>query len=135
MFSCSKDFYNSTRLARWDAKLGFACIRNGGGRFFIRSLSDIRAAGGSTPTVDLIMYRQYPRLFLQKQNNNDDNSLENNSLILSEFQEHQAQHLFEKNRHKMMDDIMEVARNESNEVCLILDMYLCGSESSLFRAS
>lgn len=83
--------------------------------FFIRSLSDIRAAGGSIPTVDLIIYRQYPRLFLQKQNNNDDNSLENNSLILSEFQEHQAQHLFEKNRHKMMDDIMEVARNESNE--------------------
>ena len=92
--------------------------------FFIRSLSDIRAAGGSIPTVDLIIYRQYPRLFLQKQNNNDDNSLENNSLILSEFQEHQAQHLFEKNRHKMMDDIMEVARNESNEVCLILDIYL-----------
>ena len=55
---------NNTRLAKWDAKLGFASPRSGVIR--IKSLRDIYPGGGNIPSIDLIICKRYPKMYLEQ---------------------------------------------------------------------
>ncbi|SCV67723.1 BQ2448_5334 [Microbotryum intermedium] len=49
---------NSTSLARWDARLGFA------GHAFVATLASLSSAGGIVPLLDLIIERVFPRGYI-----------------------------------------------------------------------
>jgi len=52
---------NNTRLAKWDAKLGF--VSSG---IAIKSLRDIYPGGGNIPSIDLVICKRYPKMFLEQ---------------------------------------------------------------------
>lgn len=55
---------NNTRLAKWDAKLGFVSPKCGG--ITIKSLRDIYPGGGNIPSIDLVICKRYPKMFLEQ---------------------------------------------------------------------
>lgn len=55
---------NNTRLATWDAKLGFVAPKNSG--ITIKSLRDIYPGGGNIPSIDLVVCKRYPKMFLEQ---------------------------------------------------------------------
>ena len=60
---------NNSRLARWDAKLGFVSPKYTsytGGSLLIKSLHDIIPGGGTIPVIDLVICKKYPRMFLEQ---------------------------------------------------------------------
>jgi hypothetical protein len=62
---------NSTRLARWDAKLGFLSSRSPGlseGSLLVKSLSDVIVDGGPIPAMDLFVVKRYPKMYLEELN-------------------------------------------------------------------
>jgi len=101
---------NSTRLANWDAKLGFVPvvgkIRAQEGFLLVRSLSDIMPGGGNLPLMDLIICRQYPKLFLEQGGVNR---------VLSEAEDELCRKQFEKKRQVAIDKIMESAEKECSK--------------------
>jgi hypothetical protein len=52
---------NSTRLALWDAKLGYQKKH----AIFRIGLDRINAFGGLVPLVDVIVYRRYPIVYME----------------------------------------------------------------------
>ena len=60
---------NNSRLAKWDAMLGFVHPKytaNQGGGILTKSLSDIFPDGGNIPAVDVVICKRYPRMFLEQ---------------------------------------------------------------------
>jgi hypothetical protein len=61
---------NATRMAKWDAKLGFAhcssTFKSNDGMFLTSSLASVIPDGGNIPLIDVIICRRFPMLFLQK---------------------------------------------------------------------
>lgn len=55
---------NNTRLARWDAKLGFMSPNNSG--ILVKSLRDIYPGGGNIPAIDLVICKRYPKMYLEQ---------------------------------------------------------------------
>lgn len=55
---------NNTRLATWDAKLGFLSPKSSG--ITIKSLRDIYPGGGNIPSIDLVVCKRYPKMFLEQ---------------------------------------------------------------------
>lgn len=63
---------NNTRLASWDAKLGFVHPKltvNQGGGILVKSLCDIFPDGGNIPAIDLVICKRYPQMFLEQVKN------------------------------------------------------------------
>lgn len=55
---------NNTRLAKWDAKLGFISPKMSG--ITIKSLRDVYPGGGNIPSIDLVICKRYPKMFLEQ---------------------------------------------------------------------
>ncbi|KAL7461726.1 hypothetical protein ACHAXS_002141, partial [Conticribra weissflogii] len=65
---------NNTRLARWDARLGFVSPKYNhhlGGTFLVKSLRDVIPDGGTIPAIDLLVCRKYPTLYLEHVRDSD----------------------------------------------------------------
>lgn len=97
---------NSTRLARWNCKLGVVRQMNGsGGKFSImKKVSDIVAGGGDIPLMRFVVQRRYPMMFLEKGPNAE-------RVPLNEAEEAYRREDFERRVLKAVEKISE-------QVCL-----------------
>lgn len=101
---------NSTRLAKWNAQLGFlhpSTLSSENGLLITRSFIDVIPGGGPLPLIDVIVCRRYNRLFLRKcRDSNRKDKTAKLTMILSEAQEEKVkerkeslrQHSIEKAR-------------------------------------
>jgi breast cancer 2 susceptibility protein len=124
---------NGTRLANWDAKMGFVkpsqYIRSTRGSLLVRSISHIIPGGGNVPLIDVIICRLYPRMFLERKGtSNPSEALERpggKSPVISEAQEYKNRMDFEKKRQQAIERMSETVQNECAKVrhrrSLILD--------------
>ena len=108
---------NSTRLAKWDAKLGFVhpkYVAHQGGSLLVKSLCDIFPDGGAIPVTDLVICKKYPKLYLEKIVNLENQSIVSNHLTEAEEAARQReldtthQCLSEKYADKVHDECSEV---------------------------
>ena len=98
---------NSTRLAKWYAKLGFVpptkTQRENRGVFLVKSLSNVIIGGGNLPLIDLMVSRIYPRLYLEKTGKPANSS--SRPPVLSVSEEHVRKNEFMKKRQKAIDSM------------------------------
>ena len=101
---------NATRPAKWDAKLGFVkptqTIQSQDGLLLVKSLADVVPGGGSVPLMDLIIFRRFPLLYLEK------GSDSNSSTILTEAQEEKRRRQFEQKRNREIEMISDAAEKD-----------------------
>jgi breast cancer 2 susceptibility protein len=108
-------FANSTRIARWDAKLGFLKMSrrliDTHGLLHIDRLKDIVDGGGRVPSIDFEIISRHPMLFLQK-------SADHSSMVLTEAQEEARIHQLEETKSKVAEDVTTGLLEECSKVCL-----------------
>ncbi len=114
-----KLFANSTRLCKWDAKLGMVyptkTIRSFGGTLGIKSLADIIPGGGSITSINLVICKVYPVLYKEKSvGMNKEQSQE--SLTLTKSQYSQRQKNFEDSQQQILDKSLDHIRKEVIDV-------------------
>jgi len=86
---------NNTRLASWDAKLGFVHPKltvNQGGGILVKSLCDIFPDGGNIPAIDLVICKRYPQMFLEQVKNIGTQIIATNHLTEAEEAARQNDH-------------------------------------------
>jgi breast cancer 2 susceptibility protein len=110
---------NSTRLARWDAKLGFVSPNNPqlhrGTTLLVTSLCDVFTNGGPIPAIDLVVCKRYPRMFLEQVNST---GRQEESLHLTEA-ENAARQLEHDTRHQRSSEkFADKVHKECSEVIL-----------------
>lgn len=106
-----KLYTNSTRLAKWDSKLGFihpSLLTKTEGLFMVRSLQDIRPDGGPVPLVEVVICRRQTRLFFEEETKS----------MLTEAEEHRARRINEKKRERLMEKVSESAQKEIEKVSM-----------------
>ena len=109
---------NNTRLARWDAKLGFVHPKytaQQGGSILIKNLSGIFPDGGTLPAIDLVICKRYPRMFLE-QVKVDNRILSNH---LSEADEAARQNDHDINHQRASEKYADIAGTECSEVRIL----------------
>jgi hypothetical protein len=137
---------NGTRLAKWDAKMGFVKPCGGTwwnrGSLLVRSISHIVPGGGDVPLIDLVVCRLYPLMFLEKSGTNITNEmlekLGGKSPVISEAQEYKNRMKFEKQRHQAMERLSETVQSECTKVRqreLLEDEFVCFAHVVPFLAS
>eukprot|EP00980_Cylindrotheca_fusiformis_P020762 scaffold7755_cov104-Cylindrotheca_fusiformis.AAC.7 len=104
---------NSTRLAKWNAKLGFVNPNSTStphGLLLVKKISDVLPGGGEVPVIRVRVLRRYPMLYLEKcqeLSSNDSRKLP----ILSEPEEECRRKDFEKRVlraiERLTDDIQK----------------------------
>ncbi|CAH2056085.1 unnamed protein product, partial [Iphiclides podalirius] len=95
-----KIFGNSTRRARWDARLGW----HGAGAILTR-LSNVQLNGGKVSKLRAIVTRVYPTLYVEK--------FEDGSTVTrSERLEHLYQMKYESERHALLEKMYEEVEKE-----------------------
>lgn len=108
---------NSTRLARWDAKLGFVApsIRNISheGMLLVRRISDVLDGGGRVPLIDLRILHRYPLLYLGRHCGAEIGKAriftEREEIARHEMQEKRRQNLAEKYSEEIEAECIEVS--------------------------
>ena len=106
---------NNTRLAVWDAKLGFVHPKyTAGGTLLVKSLSDIFPDGGSIPAIDLVICKRYPRMFREQIKDNTTQNVVSNHLTEAEEAAHQSEH--DMNHQRASEKYSDAARKECAEV-------------------
>ncbi|KPJ19685.1 Putative glycogen [starch] synthase [Papilio machaon] len=95
-----KIFGNSTRRARWDAKLGY----NSGAAILSR-LSCVQLEGGKVSKLRALVTRVYPTLYVEKFDNGS-------TVTRSERLEHLYQMKFESERQMLLEKIYEEVQKE-----------------------
>ena len=106
---------NNTRLAVWDAKLGFVHPKyTAGGTLLVKSLSDIFPDGGSIPAIDLVICKRYPRMFREQIKDNTTQNVVSNHLTEAEEAAHQSEH--DMNHQRASEKYSDDARKECAEV-------------------
>jgi hypothetical protein len=117
-FECSPEtslhiFANSSRIARWDSKLGFLkiCRRllETEGLMHVERLGDIIEGGGRVPTVEFEIVRRHPILFLQK-------SADHTSSVLTEAQEEARMQQLEDAKSKVAEEASPSLQEECTKV-------------------
>ena len=109
---------NNTRLARWDAKLGFVHPKytaQQGGSILIKNLSGIFPDGGTLPAIDLVICKRYPRMFLE-QVKVDNRILSNH---LTEADEAARQNDHDINHQRASEKYADIAGTECSEVRIL----------------
>jgi breast cancer 2 susceptibility protein len=109
---------NNTRLARWDAKLGFVHPKytaQQGGSILIKNLSGIFPDGGTIPVIDLVICKRYPRMFLEQVK--DDNNFFSNHL--TEADEAARQNDDDINHQRASEKYADIAGTECSEVRIL----------------
>jgi len=88
--------YNSTRRARWDARLGWS--RGFGGTGLLKvDLSSVEPGGGTIPLMDVVVCRKFPKMFSQTVTRADGTST---TTFLTEAAEEQAKREWETKMDK-----------------------------------
>jgi breast cancer 2 susceptibility protein len=108
---------NNTRLAMWDAKLGFVHPKftsQQGGSLLVKTLSGIFPDGGTVPAIDLVLCKVYPRLYLEQLKN--DKAVVTNHL--TEAEEAARQNDKEINRQRESEQFVSDGGTEFSEVRL-----------------
>jgi breast cancer 2 susceptibility protein len=114
---------NATRLARWDAKLGFVrptkATRASGGLLRVEKVSDIVPAGGRLPLIDLIVVRKYPVLYREKKGNETTATpgADRNPRTLTESEEAERLISLEKRKHYLAEKVLQEVETECSVVC------------------
>ena len=105
---------NSTRLAKWYAKLGFVLPtktqRENRGALLVKSLSNVIIGGGKLPLIDLVVCRIYPRLYLEKTGKPSDSN--SRPPVLSVSEEHVRRNEFMEKRQKAIDSMLGAIQRE-----------------------
>lgn len=117
-------FSNGTRLAKWDAKMGFVkpsritCMNRD--TLLVRSISHVIPGGGSVPLIELVVCRRYPLMFLERKITNSPNEmlekLVGKTPVISEAQEYRNRMHFEKKRQQAMEKLSETVESECSKV-------------------
>ncbi len=81
---------NNTRLAKWDAKLGFGSPTRGG--ITVKSFRDIYPGGGNIPAIDLVICKRYPKMFLEQMTTGGNQSQTTNHLTEDEEASRHSEH-------------------------------------------
>jgi len=97
---------NSTRMAKWQCKLGFC--HSPAGSFVCRSLSSVIPGGGSVQLMDLVICRRFPLLYLQSSGEGGGS----NRTILTEAQEGRARKSHEDRRQRVIEKEVDRAERE-----------------------
>jgi breast cancer 2 susceptibility protein len=110
---------NATRLAKWNAKLGFVrpsktCCRSSQGLLLVRRVSDILPGGGNIPCLKVMIAKCYPKLFYEK--SGDSSSSGGSSSVLSEAEEDARRMEFEKRTMRAVEKISESIEEELEKV-------------------
>lgn len=107
---------NNSRLARWDATLGFVRRNNSnlyGGNLLVKSLQDIFIGGGTVPAIDLVVCKKYPRMFLEQLNGGA-------SIHLTEAEEAARQSEYDSRHQRASERYADDATKECSEVSSLL---------------
>jgi hypothetical protein len=112
---------NGTRLANWNAKLGFVKSTTSvasQGLLLVRKVSDIIAGGGYIPMLRLFVLRRYPRVYYEKGHVGDLDKEErrSRSRFISEAEEDVRRMEFDKRRAKAYDALTETLLKDIEKV-------------------
>jgi BRCA2, oligonucleotide/oligosaccharide-binding, domain 1/BRCA2, helical len=109
---------NSSRLARWNAKLGFVIPRPqhsmNTGMILIRSLSDIFEDGGRIPLIHLQIRKRKPIMYLERTHHGDQQ--DRRGRILTEKEETARIEQFEKKRQQIIEQYTDDVHADCLEV-------------------
>lgn len=107
---------NSTRLARWNAKLGFVRpshrLLSQEGMLLVSRISDVIDGGGRIPLIDLRVTRRYPIMYLDRQSNPHGGK----ARLLTESEESARLEAQEKQRQRIIDKFSEEIEAECIKV-------------------
>ena len=104
---------NATRLAKWDAKLGFVrptpTVQSRDGLLLVRSLAGVIPGGGNIPLIDFVISRRFPVMYLEKRNGTA-------SVILTKAQEERHQREFDEKRDREVEKIADGVEKECTKL-------------------
>jgi breast cancer 2 susceptibility protein len=115
---------NSTRIARWDAKLGRVSTSPAGqdGLLIVKRLADVKERGGPLPLFDMRVLQRYPLMFLEKSARPGGSK----SRVLSEQDESARLEKYEKQRLATIEGVYEEIEAECEAVgcscCLVFQL-------------
>jgi breast cancer 2 susceptibility protein len=115
---------NSTRLASWNSRLGFVIPTNRNlhrKKMHCKLLTDIIPEGGNIPCIDLLVYRVYPVLYLERQKDVKGNILL--SRVQTEVEEHTRCILMEERKYKVSEVLTNSILNENQEVSRLFPLF------------
>jgi breast cancer 2 susceptibility protein len=116
---------NSTRLGKWNAKLGFVRTSQGNapnGQLLVKRISDIFPGGGNVPCIQLFVQRVYPVLYFEKCNVDTFESGESASTrrpVLTQQEEDNRRIQFEKRRSQAVEKVTERIQSEIENVSTV----------------
>lgn len=103
---------NNTRLAKWDAQLGFGSPKCGG--ITVKSLRDIYPGGGNIPAIDLVICKRYPKMFLEQMTTSGNQT--QTSTHLTEGEEASRQSEYDLKNQRAGEKHADAAHNECAKV-------------------
>ena len=111
---------NSTRLGKWNAKLGFVQPNLKGspkGMLLVQRVSDIVPGGGNIPLIRLLVLRRYPLLYYEKAKTGE-GELDKpwRPSVLTEAEEDFRKMEFEKRMLKSVEKLTEALQREIEKV-------------------
>ena len=105
---------NSTRLAKWNANLGFVPshhqLRDENGLFRVKRINDIISGGGIIPLLHFSVSRRYPLMFLRRK------STEQDGETISEAEEYRQRAEFERRKLIMIERFTDEVEAECTKV-------------------
>ena len=113
---------NSTRLAKWDSKLGFVrpSFSKDVDNFTLRSFNDVIPGGGCIPMTEVIVCRRYERSYYHKfRPCSTEGDSPGGISIFTEAEEDCARKEYESRRTKLMEKALESAEKKARNVCTI----------------
>ncbi len=115
---------NATRLANWNAKLGFVNPLNKQrmphGRLLIKRISDVVPGGGNIPAIRLFIQRVYSMLYYEKSTHSDlssnDSMLNGKRRVFTEQEEDTRRREFESRKLRVVEKLRERIQQEVEQV-------------------
>ena len=104
-------FANATRIAKWNAKLGFVAATNSdcahGGFLVVKRISDITSRGGRVPVIRLFVRRVYQLMYLETVDTDQAGSNKTH-VFLTQQEEDKRKMEFERKYSQRADKLSEV---------------------------
>jgi breast cancer 2 susceptibility protein len=110
---------NATRLAKWNAKLGFVNSSNSRapkGKLLIKRLSDVVEGGGNLPAIQLFVQRVYSLLYYEKSESDSSDPSSTRRPVLSEQEEDDRRRVLERNMNQVIELVAEKVQTEIEKV-------------------
>ena len=131
---------NATRLARWNAKLGFVKKMNNQqmphGRLLVKRISDIVPGGGNIPAIRLFIKRVYPMLYYEKCEHSDPSGHNSESSVkrrvFTEQEEDTRRRAFEARKLRVMEKLTDRIQGEVEQVRFLMFVLLSSEFFEMF---